>query len=188
MYRKYYLVSTIIFTIFLLNTNLNEAVAEENWVFGNPENYQPVYENKGLEIPPDQAIEQDWYTELAPEQKPIEENVDTQQVIQEQRPSKRKHLRKINYKQRYQQQNFSKYPISDYNATYKKSKELKIPAGTSVTVYNSQEINADNLKKGQNIEFTVDNPVIIDGITVISCYYRRNNCNTSRNKSFRSST
>ena len=172
MYRKYYLVSTIIFTIFLLNTNLNEAVAEENWVFGNPENYQPVYENKGLEIPPDQAIEQDWYTELAPEQKPIEENVDTQQVIQEQRPSKRKHIRKIKYKQQYEQQNqpqqnFSNYPVSDYNATHKRAKELKIPAGTSVTVYNSQEINADNLKKGQNIEFTVDNPVIIDGITVI---------------------
>ena len=49
MYKKYYLASTIIFTIFLLNIDLNEAVAEENWVFGNPVNYQPASENKELE-------------------------------------------------------------------------------------------------------------------------------------------
>lgn len=172
MYKKYYLASTIIFTIFLLNINLNEAVAEENWVFGNPVNYQYADENKALETQLDQAIEPEWYTEIEPEQNTIEEKVYTQQVIPEQAKSKRKHIRKIKYKQQYEQQNqpqqnFSNYPVSDYNAIYKQSKGLKIPAGTSVTVYNSQEINADNLEKGQNIEFTVDNPVIIDGITVI---------------------
>lgn len=172
MYKKYYLASTIIFTIFLLNINSNKAVAEENWVFGNPVNYQSASENKELETQLDQAIEPEWYTEIEPEQKTIEEKVYTQQVIPKQAKSKRKHIRKIKYKQQYEQQNqaqqnFSNYPISDYRTTPKRVRELKIPAGTSVTVYNSQEINADNLEKGQNIEFTVDNPVIIDGKTVI---------------------
>lgn len=44
---------------------------------------------------------------------------------------------------------------------------IKIPAGTAVTVYTENEIDADDVRRGQNVDFIVQEPVSVNGITVI---------------------
>ena len=63
--------------------------------------------------------------------------------------------------QNYQPQTYIQMPISNI------PQGIKIPSGTAVMIHNTQEINADHLKKGQTVEFVVDNSVIINGISVI---------------------
>ena len=48
-----------------------------------------------------------------------------------------------------------------------RASEIKIPAGTAVTVSVEREIDADDVQEGQNIDFIVLDPVTIDGTPVI---------------------
>ena len=47
------------------------------------------------------------------------------------------------------------------------AKDIFIPPGTAVVVYTENEIDADDVKTGQNLDFIVQESVIIDDITVI---------------------
>ncbi len=47
------------------------------------------------------------------------------------------------------------------------AKEIFIPPGTAVVVYTENEIDADDVKVGQNLDFIVQESVIIDDRTVI---------------------
>ena len=47
------------------------------------------------------------------------------------------------------------------------AKDVFIPPGTAVVVYTENEIDADDVRAGQNLDFIVQESVIIDDITVI---------------------
>lgn len=47
------------------------------------------------------------------------------------------------------------------------SDRIRIPAGTAVTVYLEKEIDADDVREGQNVDFVVLDPVTINGTIVI---------------------
>lgn len=47
------------------------------------------------------------------------------------------------------------------------AKDVFIPPGTAVVVYTENEIDADDVSAGQNLDFIVQESVIIDDITVI---------------------
>jgi len=72
--------------------------------------------------------------------------------------------------QTQQIQNFYPAQVQNQNLNipvYNRSQGIKIPAGTAITITNRNEINADYVTKGQTIDFVVDNPVSVNGITVI---------------------
>ncbi len=148
MYKKSALILTILGVLLSL-TNFTKAYADEgNWVFGN----QPVQY---------QAPDKDWFPQSTPQNTPAQ-TLQTPQYSQQNISLPQTQQ----YRQPDYQQTFTQMPISNTYNSYQ-PQGFKIPAGTAVTIHNTQEINADYLNKGQTVEFSVDSPVIINGVTVI---------------------
>lgn len=59
------------------------------------------------------------------------------------------------------------YTVDGFPINYTSPKTIKIPAGTAITVYTEHEIDADKVKRGQNVDFIVQEPVSVNGIQVI---------------------
>lgn len=104
--------------------------------------------------------------------------------------------------QEYQYSNYKTTPVYDLNLpvdntrnTYEtqiyhnnikryQNNRIRIPAGTAVTVYVEKEIDADDVREGQNVDFVVLDPFTINGLTVIKSgthvtaqvVKKRNNC------------
>ncbi len=139
MYKRLYLLLGLILSILLIQVYSTKGQASEaNWVFGNQTvQYQTPNEN--------------WY----PQSSPASQNTSVQPPVTPQQYTKPDY-----------NQTFLELPTSNTYNNYQ-PQGFKIPAGTAVTIHNTQEINADYLNKGQTVEFSVDSPVIINGVTVI---------------------
>ena len=82
---------------------------------------------------------------------------------------------------------FVKVNYKDYTivptSVHKYSNTITIPAGTPIVVYTEHEIDADDVRKGESLEFIVLEPLKINGIQVIKAgtrvmaqvVYRKNN-------------
>lgn len=171
MDNKKFAVITI-YSLCLLILNSSKVAAEDNYVFGNPVDYQSEYlfpktnEQEDTDNSSEVYYLPEQQSENSAPTQPTDKNLNTQTRKMYQNDTTPNYYNIGNRQPKYDtpQQNYSNFEPASYREF---PNIIKIPTGTAVTIYNTQEINADHLDKGQTIEFSVDNPVIINGVTVI---------------------
>lgn len=139
---KKILLLLLLFTMYSQCSSRAETT-DANWVFGTP----------AIEYKTPSA---DWYPQpqLYSQQQP--QPYPQQQAYPQQPNNAMYSIQPIN--------NQIQQVSSPYNDYYQ---GIKLPAGTAITIRNKQEINADHVREGQIVDFIVDSPVTLNGLTVI---------------------